>query len=122
MSDRSKPIPGLGLILWVMAGGLVLTSYLALTRSEERRPAPQASVATGRTAQWPALRIDLNRAPEAELTLLPGIGPVLALRIVEDRQRNGPFDSVDSLQRVSGIGPRTLENLRDIAIVDRPDQ
>lgn len=122
MSERAKSIPGLGFILWMMAGGFVLTLTFALTRSEERRPAPLASVASGPTAHWPVLRIDLNEATEAELTLLKGIGPALARRIIEDRQLNGPFKNLDALQRVPGIGPRTLEGLRDIAIIDRPDQ
>lgn len=54
----------------------------------------------------------VNAATEAELMGLPGIGPVLARAIVEDRRRHGPFRSVDDLGRVDGIGPRTLARLR----------
>ena len=49
--------------------------------------------------------IDINTATEAELTQLPGVGPSLAGRIVEYRQSNGPFQTPDDLQNVSGIGP-----------------
>jgi competence protein ComEA len=56
--------------------------------------------------------IDPNRADEAELRALPGIGPALARRIVESRQSLGPFASVDDLRRVRGIGPHTLARLR----------
>jgi len=58
------------------------------------------------------LVIDLNSATAKELSLLPGVGPVLATRIVENRQREGPFRSVEDLARVNGIGPRKLDQLR----------
>ncbi len=48
--------------------------------------------------------ININRATAGELDALPGIGPVLASRIIEYRKANGPFLSVDDLQKVSGIG------------------
>lgn len=58
-------------------------------------------------------RIDINTASRAELELLPGVGEVLAREIVADRERNGPFRSVDDLDRVKGIGAVTVERLRD---------
>ncbi len=48
--------------------------------------------------------ININRATAGELDALPGIGPVLASRIIDYRKTNGPFLSVDDLQKVSGIG------------------
>ena len=60
------------------------------------------------------LPIDVNRASTDELRALPGIGPVLARRIVEHRRRHGPFLDVASLQRVRGIGPRTVERLGEL--------
>jgi len=57
-------------------------------------------------------RLDLNRASLAELMGLPGIGPVLAERIVRHRLLHGPFRSLDELLEVRGIGPRKLERLR----------
>jgi len=56
--------------------------------------------------------IDLNRASMAELMELPGIGPLLAERIIRYRLVHGPFRSLDELLNVPGIGPRTLERLR----------
>ena len=57
--------------------------------------------------------VDLNRATQAELDELPGVGPVLAGRIVAAR----PFASVDDLERVSGIGPAAMGRLRGLVKV-----
>src|SRR5262249_37242161 len=56
-------------------------------------------------------RIDLNSATYAELILLPGVGDQLAERIARARAQ-GPFQKVDDLRQVPGIGPATLERLR----------
>lgn len=61
----------------------------------------------------PVTPVNLNTATEAELEELPGVGPVLAGRIVQWRSDNGDFTSVDQLQEVDGIGPSTFEDLRD---------
>lgn len=66
----------------------------------------------------PTARLNLNTASAAELELLPGIGPALAARIVEDRAANGPFRSVDDLDRVKGIGPKTLGRIRALCTVE----
>ena len=63
--------------------------------------------------------LDLNRATAAALDALPGIGPVLAGRIVEHRSREGPFRRVEDLLEVPGIGPRLLERLRPLVAVTR---
>lgn len=69
--------------------------------------APQAAARAGP----PGGRIDVNRASAQELDSLPGIGAVLARRIVEERELNGPFRGLAELERVRGIGPRLLERL-----------
>ncbi|GBC92222.1 ComE operon protein 1 [bacterium HR15] len=61
--------------------------------------------------------LDINRATAEELEQLPGIGPVLAARIVEYRRAHGRFQSVDELLEVRGIGPKRLEQLRPYVIV-----
>jgi competence protein ComEA len=64
--------------------------------------------------------INVNSASIAELQKLPGIGPKLAQRIVDERTLRGRFKSVDELRRVSGIGPKTLEKVRPHVIVNAP--
>ena len=56
-------------------------------------------------------RVDVNRAGREALESLPGIGAVIAGRIIDDRTANGPFADVDALTRVRGIGERSLERL-----------
>ena len=56
--------------------------------------------------------ISINSSSADELDELPGVGPVIAERIVQWRETNGPFRSVDELTEVSGIGPAMLEQLR----------
>lgn len=58
--------------------------------------------------------IDVNEASAAELEDLPGVGPATATAIVAERDRNGPFLSVDDLDRVPGIGPGKIEALREL--------
>jgi competence protein ComEA len=53
-------------------------------------------------------RIDVDQASAEELVRLPRIGPGLALRIVADRERHGPFGDLEALERVPGIGPTVL--------------
>jgi len=60
--------------------------------------------------------VDINKAEWPELVQLPGMGPVLAQRLVDDRVQNGPFTDLDDLRRVLGIGQRTLERIRPFLI------
>jgi len=62
-------------------------------------------------------KIDINRAESWLLEALPGIGEVLAQRIVDYRSENGPFRTVEDLLKVSGIGSATLEQIRDFITV-----
>lgn len=68
-------------------------------------------------AGGPPVLIDLNRAGATELEALPGVGPAIAAEIIADRERNGPFATVDDLLRVRGIGPAKLAAVRDRATV-----
>ena len=61
--------------------------------------------------------IDINVATSEQLQTLPRIGPVMARRIIEYRETQGAFSSVDDLVKVRGIGDKTLKQLRHLAVV-----
>lgn len=77
-----------------------------------RRPEPVV-----RRTERGAFRVDLNAAAAWELELLPGIGPARAARIVEYRERHGPFRRVEDLRKIPGIGDRMVEALRSYVTV-----
>jgi competence protein ComEA len=76
-------------------------------------PAPGAGPAAGSAGA----RVNLNTASAGELDALPGIGPVLAERIVAHRTAQGPFASVDQLDDVPGIGPAIAAELAELVTV-----
>jgi competence protein ComEA len=75
-----------------------------------------ASGATGGGIR-PDGRVDLNLATAEELQTLPGVGPVLASRIVSHRDQHGPFVEVSQLRQVSGIGDKTFQKLAELVTV-----
>lgn len=75
-----------------------------------------AAPPSGGSGSAPGL-VSVNTADATALEELPGIGPALAARIIEWRDTQGPFASVDDLLAVSGIGPKVLESLRDLVTV-----
>jgi competence protein ComEA len=77
------------------------------------QPGPAGSAA----APAASGKVDLNMATTADLDALPGIGPVLAQRIVDYRTRQGPFRSVDELDDVPGIGPAIFGQLVELVVV-----
>lgn len=85
---------------------------LAVTADEPTsattRPAPAAA----------QVIVNINTADKAQLELLPRIGPSLADRIIAERERGGPFRTLEDLGRVRGIGAKTIERLRGFAVVE----
>ncbi len=77
-----------------------------------RSPRPDMD-ATTRTP----VPVDLNRASREELERLPGVGPVMAERILRLRERVGKFRGLEELRSVRGIGPATIERLRPLVII-----
>jgi len=57
-------------------------------------------------------KVDVNTADWSEIVAIPEIGQTLAQRIVEYRRQHGPFQAIEDLRHVRGIGPKTLERLK----------
>ncbi len=77
-----------------------------------------AAGATGAPAESGSGLLNLNTATAADLEELPGVGQVMAGRIVEYRSANGPFTAVEELQQVTGIGPSLFEKISPLVTVE----
>jgi competence protein ComEA len=80
-------------------------------------PGPQVGGTDGASAAAAGGPVDINRASADQLDELPGVGPTTAEAIIDHREQNGPFGSVDELIDVRGIGEAKLEQLRDLVTV-----
>lgn len=77
--------------------------------------APPGAAAGG--GRQPGGKININNASVSDFDGLPGIGPVLAQRIVDYRDQHGPFRSIQDLMKVSGIGQSKFDSLKDLVAV-----
>lgn len=91
-----------------------LLSLVALAALLAAQPQAQTSRAkdADRPAAKPAVVVNLNTATATDLQQLPGIGPKVAARIIEYRQKNGPFAKIEQLMNVQGIGEKSFLKLR----------
>lgn len=106
---------------------LVVTAFVAIgVPGQPVAELPAATVCpaspdgTPQQSPGPEEPVDLNAATAEELQEVPGIGPTLAGRIVAFREENGPFEKVDDLLNVQGIGTRSLERIRPHVTVKKP--
>jgi competence protein ComEA len=72
---------------------------------------------SGLQPKTPGGAIDPNLASKADLETLPGIGPVLAQRIIDYRRVHGPYNKINDLRKVSGIGRKKLEKLKPYVVI-----
>ena len=113
---------GMGMRNLMRLSGLVLIVFVCLAIFQPHPPAP---VIVPRAAGSPAgliraggrLLIDLNRADEALLTAIPGVGPVLAGRIRDYLDKKGALKAPEELLEVEGIGPSKLRDIQEVAII-----
>ena len=99
------------------AADLEAINLAAILRDEDHWHIPRIGEAPKLTtsgAANPLGKIDVNSATSAQLEELPGIGEVKARSIIQYRETNGSFASVDDLLAVGGIGPATLDAIRDL--------
>jgi competence protein ComEA len=84
------------------------------------RPTPAPTEEATRLVNPPTQNvfpIDINYADSETLQQLPDIGPIFAERIIAYREANGLFGSIEEIQNVPGIGPKTYENIKDLICV-----
>ncbi|WP_432574898.1 helix-hairpin-helix domain-containing protein [Kineococcus sp. SYSU DK005] len=122
LSAAGGPAPDADLDALNLARPLV-DGEQVLVPAPGQAPAPAPAVGTtgggpgAGGAAVPAGPLDLNAATAEQLDALPGVGEVLAGRIVSWRQANGRFTSVEELGEVQGIGPKLLDGVRDLVRV-----
>ena len=73
--------------------------------------------ATGESSTVNEDLVNINTASAQELDSLPGIGPTIAQRIIDYRNENGPFQKIEDILNVSGIGPSTYDEIKDLITV-----
>ena len=94
-------------------GDKVFVPFIAQDTSEN--PQEEKDKSAPALVQFP---LDINTATQEELELLPGIGESKAQAIIEYREDNGPFTTVEQIQNVPGIGPGIFDEINDLIIVD----
>jgi len=95
----------------------VLVALVLLAVSMKMIWAPKAPQPVSALSFEPE-RININTASKQELTRLPGIGPLLAQRIIEYREAHGRFEAIEELMSVKGIGHKIFEKIKDKITVD----
>ncbi len=109
-SEGYRSLPAL-----VQSGLLLASILVAGTLATHWRPAEREI--TQPSAGSAAFVVDLNNAGLGELMALPDVGPSMAKRILDYRQSEGPFQTVEELMKVRGIGEKTLQHLYPMLIV-----
>ena len=94
---------------------LVIAALVAAPAAlADQAPAPAPAKAA------PATLININTAPVDQLEVLPGVGPKMAARIVEYRQKNGGFKKPEDLMNIPGIGEKNFLKLKPLVTVGQP--
>lgn len=126
MMNKTSSIQERGLILLIGLAVLASGLFVFTDNPTPRRLSPpeairlyDVSILLPRLVE--AEPIDINRANLDDLIKLPGIGPALAQRIIDYRNEHGFFQSVEGLERVSGIGPQTVRGILDAGVLAEPE-
>lgn len=97
---------------------LAIVAIAAIPAAAQQASAASSSKpAAAKTAAAPAAPVNLNTATQPQLEGLPGIGPKVAERILEYRQKNGSFKKIEDLMNVKGIGEKSFLKLKPLLMV-----
>ncbi|MBN1310179.1 MAG: helix-hairpin-helix domain-containing protein [Anaerolineae bacterium] len=112
------PIEGADVSLINLAQPLQDGMHVYVPVIGETMPQPSQMDQTFNDVPATGMIININTASQAELETLPGIGPAIAGRIIEYRESQGSFNSIESIMEVSGIGPATFDKIKDLITVN----
>lgn len=108
---------GLAVILCAVCAVVAVIDAPAFDLDIDLRVSSSPSQITVTASSPDTTRVNINTASTAELTALPGIGEVLAQRIVDYRERVGGFESVEQLKEVSGIGDAKFSAVKELVCI-----
>lgn len=111
--NRDKEISDLKSKISDLEKQITDSKTVAVAPVAEAVPAPSSATKSA----TPTGKININTATAAQLDSLPGIGPTYSQRIVDYRNTNGPFSSIDKIQDVKGIGPKTYDKFKDLIML-----
>jgi len=99
---------------------ILLIAALVITGSSPTIVSASEAKATesSSTQQSATTKININNATATELEKLPGIGPKMAVQILDFREANGPFKSVEDLKQIKGVGPKKFEQIKSVVTVE----
>ena len=106
------------LLLGLMLYGKATGAQGHYTVTAEKSAASSSEPAASASSAIDAAPININTATAEALASLPGIGDTLAKRIVDYRAEHGPFSAKEEIQKVSGIGEKTFEEIADRITVE----
>ncbi|MGL6195045.1 MAG: ComEA family DNA-binding protein [Thermoguttaceae bacterium] len=90
---------------------LVLLIFIPIAFNSGSRELNELEASTQQKSELPVFQVNLNTATEAELSLLPGIGPKLAVAIIEYRNANGNFTQTQDVKKVKGIADKKFAQI-----------
>jgi len=105
----------------ILAAMVALLTIFVMTCSilaQNKAVQKQEKAQVQQVQQSEQAKLNINTATQADLEKLPGIGPVLAERIIKYREEHGPFKTIDEIQNVKGIGKKKFETIKDLIAVE----
>jgi competence protein ComEA len=99
---------------------LMMAAGPGLALAQQAPPATPTPAPAPKTTAQPQSLVNLNSATKDDLEKLPGIGPSMAQRIIDYRQKNGSFKKIEDLMNIPGIGEKSFLKLRPLITVAPP--
>ena len=101
----------------LMAAILGIAVSAAVASAQNKATTPTAGATATATATAP---VNLNTATAEQLATIPGVGPKMAERIIDYRQKNGGFKKIEDLMNVSGVGEKSFLKMKPLITVTAP--